>query len=104
MNSQFKKGVLEMCVLSLINYKDCYGYEIVSEISERMKVTSGTIYPLLTRLKKEGYFENYVIESDEGPMRKYYKITQNGKIRFDSLIVEWKKFVKQVGELIECFE
>ncbi|MCK9224545.1 MAG: PadR family transcriptional regulator [Candidatus Muirbacterium halophilum] len=101
MNSQFKKGVLEICVLSLINLKDCYGYEIVSEISERMKVTSGTIYPLLTRLKKEGYFENYVIESDEGPMRKYYKITQHGKTRVDELIIEWKKFVKQVDSIIK---
>ena len=100
MNSQFKKGVLEMCALSLINRKDCYGYEIVSEISQKMNVTSGTVYPLLTRLKKEGYFDNYVIESDEGPMRKYYKITHKGKDRFDELILEWKKFTQQVDVLL----
>lgn len=104
MNSQFKKGVLEMCVLSMINRKDWYGYEIVSEISQKMNVTSGTVYPLLTRLKKEGYFENYVIESDEGPMRKYYKITEAGKKRFGDLISEWEKFTSEVRKIIETYE
>ena len=55
MNSQYKKGILELCVLSLIEQEDLYGYEIVQRISPRIEVTESTIYPLLRRLTKEGY-------------------------------------------------
>ena len=54
MKIQFKKGVLEICVLSVLAHKDCYGYELVNEISKRIDISEGTIYPLLRRLKDEG--------------------------------------------------
>ena len=79
MNTQFRKGVLEICVLTLISKKDMYGYEIVQNISKVIEVNEGTIYPILRRLTKEGYFETYILESNEGPARKYYKITDSGK-------------------------
>ncbi len=100
MNTQFKKGVLEICVLALISKKDMYGYEIVQNISKVIKVNEGTIYPLLRRLTKEGYFETYILESSEGPARKYYKITNLGRENLINLIKEWKNFTSAVDHLI----
>lgn len=100
MNTQFKKGVLEICVLALIHKKDMYGYEIVQNISKVIEVNEGTIYPLLRRLTKEGYFETYILESNEGPARKYYKITELGRDNLVNLKREWKNFTSAVDYLI----
>ncbi|CEQ23699.1 PadR family transcriptional regulator [[Clostridium] sordellii] len=100
MNTQFKKGVLEICVLALISKKDMYGYEIVQNISKVIEVNEGTIYPLLRRLTKEEFFETYILESNEGPARKYYKITELGKKNLISLINEWRNFTSAVDYLI----
>ena len=80
MNVQFKKGVLELIVLVAVNKKDMYGYELVAEVSKVVDVNEGTIYPLLKRLTNEHYFETYLRESTEGPPRKYYHLTDAGKI------------------------
>ncbi len=61
MNTQFRKGVLEICVLALISKKDMYGYEIVQNISKVIDVNEGTIYPILRRLTKDEYFETYIL-------------------------------------------
>ena len=100
MNTQFRKGVLEICVLTLISRKDMYGYEIVQNISKVMEVNEGTIYPILRRLTKEGYFETYILESNEGPARKYYKITDDGKNNLEKLTKEWKDFVQAVNSFL----
>ena len=100
MNTQFKKGVLEICVLALISKKDMYGYEIVQNISKVIEVNEGTIYPLLRRLTKEEFFETYILESNVGPARKYYKITELGKKNLVSLINEWRNFTSAVDYLI----
>lgn len=100
MNTQFKKGVLEICVLTLISKKDMYGYEIVQNISKVIEVNEGTIYPILRRLTKEGYFETYILESNEGPARKYYKITAEGTANLNKLTKEWKEFVKAVNTFL----
>lgn len=101
MNTQFRKGVLEICVLALISKKDMYGYEIVQNISKVIEVNEGTIYPILRRLTKEEYFETYILESSEGPARKYYKITTLGIDNLNKLLTEWKDFVKAVNILID---
>ncbi|MEC2077557.1 PadR family transcriptional regulator [Metabacillus fastidiosus] len=101
MNIQFKKGVLELCVLALTVKKDRYGYELVEEISKRFEISEGTIYPLLRRLTKEGLFSTYLMESTEGPPRKYYKLTDKGEELKNSLVSEWKQFTKGVNEMIK---
>lgn len=101
MNVQFKKGVLELCVLVLISKEDQYGYELVQNISQRIDIAEGTIYPLLRRLTKDGYFTTYLAESSEGPSRKYYSITEKGKQYMEDLVEQWKSFSKSVNELIE---
>ena len=100
MNIQFKKGVLELCVLSMLEKRDCYGYELVEEISKNIDMSEGTIYPLLRRLKDEGYFSTYLQESQEGPPRKYYRITDLGREIKDELVSEWTEFVKGVNNII----
>ena len=76
MNVQFKKGVLELCVLALLDKQDRYGYELVQLISEQIQISEGTIYPLLRKLTQEEYFTTYLQESTEGPPRKYYQLTK----------------------------
>lgn len=100
MNSQFRRGVLEMCILSFIAAKDCYGYEIIQAISQKINITKGTVYPILSRLKKEEYFDNYIKESGEGPARKYYRITQKGKESVAKMISDYKEFNQKVLEII----
>lgn len=99
MNSQFKKGIIELCVLSFISKKEMYGYELVEEISSYINISENTIYPILRRLTKEGNFTTYIKESTGGPPRKYYKVTNQGKGRCLDLKKEFKKFIKNV-ELI----
>ncbi len=101
MNSQLKRGTLELCVLSILNDSDCYGYELVNRISACMQVTEGTIYPLMKRLKESDTIDSYIVESQEGPPRKYYKITETGKAELERLSAEWFEFVESVNNLLK---
>lgn len=100
MNTQFKKGIIELCVLSLISKKDMYGYEVVKEIATDMDVTENTIYPILRRLTKEGNFSTYTKVSDGSKERKYYKITDEGKIHYDNMIKVWNEFLISVNKVL----
>ncbi|SLL14028.1 PadR family transcriptional regulator [Mycobacteroides abscessus subsp. abscessus] len=101
MNVQFKKGVLELCVLVLLDKKDRYGYELVQNISNQIEISEGSVYPLLRRLTKEEYFTTYLQESTEGPSRKYYKLTDKGRTYLYELIAEWNEFSTGVNQLIK---
>lgn len=101
MNIQFKKGVLELCVLVLTASKDRYGYELVSSISNEIAIAEGTIYPLLRRLTKEGYFSTYLAESSEGPPRKYYRLTPAGRAYMQEMVEEWSAFQDGVNRIIQ---
>ena len=78
--SQILKGTLEACILQLIKNKDMYGYEITEQLSNYGldMVAQGTIYPLLMKLEKENLVVSYLKESNFGPPRKYYSITEEG--------------------------
>src|SRR5690625_6749250 len=99
MNVQFKKGVLELCVLVLLNKEDRYGYELVRKISDQIAISEGTVYPLLRRLTKEGYFTTYLKESTEGPSRKYYQLTDIGKEYLNALLQEWEQLDRKSTRL-----
>ncbi|NLV75901.1 MAG: PadR family transcriptional regulator [Tissierellia bacterium] len=100
MNIQFKKGVLELCVLSLLIQRDFYGYELVEFISKYINISEGTIYPLLRRFRKERYVTTYLQESQEGPPRKYYRITEEGEKAYKELLEEWENFTIGVNKII----
>jgi len=98
-----KKGVLELIVLESINKKDMYGYELIESVSKVVDVNDGTIYPLLKRLTNEKYAETYLVESTEGPPRKYYKITKLGLDYMKELLAIWNVFSVSVSKFIkEC--
>ena len=101
MNSQLKRGTVELCVLSILCRSDCYGYELVNRISECMQITEGTIYPLMKRLKDNGMIDSYIVESQEGPPRKYYKITDSGRAEKETLLKEWFEFVDSINALLK---
>ncbi len=93
MNIQFKKGVLELFVLSMLKQKDQYGYDISDYISQKIQISAGTVYPILRKLKDEGLVTTYLSEQSAGPARKYYKLTDKGMKRYDALSYEWKEFI-----------
>ena len=100
METQFKKGAMDLCVLSLLKEKDYYGYELVQKISKYMEISEGTLYPILRRLKLEGYLKTAIRESNEGPSRKYYSLTRKGEEKEIELSKEWKSFVEKVSKMI----
>ena len=100
MNSQFNKGVIEMCVLSLVSKRDFYGYELVETISKKIEISEGTIYPILRRLTQEQYFDSYLQESSEGPPRKYYRMTSHGRKETEKLMKDWKRFTSDVNTIL----
>ena len=100
MNTQFRKGVIEMCILALIARKDRYGYEIVQSIAAYIEINEGTVYPILRRLTQEEYFVSYLKESPSGPARKYYHITEKGRAYLASLKEDWLDFSVMVNEIL----
>ena len=101
MDTQIKKGLLDLCVLSFLIDKDMYGYEIVQSISKSIEVSEGTIYPILRRLSKEGYFETYIVESNEGPARKYYRITALGMEFYKKQLNSWEKLKNGMDSILK---
>ena len=100
MDAQFKKGVLELCVLSKLVDDDKYGYELTEDISQELSITAGTLYLILKRLKDNGYVQTCLKESNSGPARKYYHITQAGLSYQQEQKNEWLSFVKKVRNLL----
>ncbi len=100
MNTQFKKGALELCVLSQLVNGDKYGYELTERISLEMSIAGGTLYPILRKLKEEDYVTTYLVESESGPARKYYKLTDKGRQYQEAIKQEWEDFSNAVSRLI----
>ena len=101
MDTQIKKGLLDLCVLSFLMDKDMYGYEIVQNISKSIEVSEGTIYPILRRLSKDGFFETYIVESNEGPARKYYRITVAGMEHYKNQLEAWEKLKNGMDSILK---
>lgn len=100
MNTQFKKGALELCVLSQLVAGDKYGYELTERISKEMSIASGTLYPILRKLKEEDNVTTYLVESESGPARKYYQLTDKGRQHQAAVKQEWETFINAVNRLI----
>lgn len=100
MNIQFKKGVLDMCVLAMLREKDSYGYDIADSLSKKIKLADGTVYPILRKLAADGMVSTYLMESQNGPPRKYYHLTESGKATLEEYIKDWEDFNKVVTGII----
>lgn len=101
MNIQYKKGVIELCILSILSKKDMYGYELSEYISQKIDIADGTVYPILRKLKADGFVKTYLSEESRGPPRKYYSITQTGLNEFQEDSAEWLKFAETVNKIIK---
>ena len=101
MNTQYKKGVLELCVLSLLQNGDRYGYEISERLSETIDIADGTVYPILRKLKSDGLVTTYLQEESGGPPRKYYSLTKEGLETYKNDRAEYLDFARAVKELLE---
>jgi PadR family transcriptional regulator PadR len=98
--SGIKKGLLEMVVLKIISGKKLYAAEILDILSRTEFATQdGTLYPLLSRLKREGQVEYEWVESEAGPPRKYYKLTPKGKSQLESILGYWENLNATIKNL-----
>ncbi len=98
--SQMRKGMLEYCVLLLLRKEPCYANDIITRLKEAdLIVVEGTLYPLLTRLKKDGLLSYEWRESLKGPPRKYYALTDTGELFLSNLDSAWNELARTVGLL-----
>lgn len=96
------KGTLEGCILGIISRKETYGYEISEQLSRYGfgTITVGTIYPLLLRLEKNGLVTAVYRESEMGPKRKYYSLTEKGRREFSEFVSGYRELSAAVGSLL----
>ena len=98
--SQMRKGVLEFCILSVIKQGEVYPSDIVDKMKRaNLNIFEGTLYPLLTRLKNAGYLTYRWVESNSGPPRKYFLMTEQGLLFYAELERTWKELADAVQSL-----
>ncbi|NIJ55381.1 PadR family transcriptional regulator PadR [Dyadobacter arcticus] len=100
-----RKGILEFCILHIISRGEVYASDMLDELtSAHIMVVEGTLYPLLTRLKNSGWLDYKWVESSSGPPRKYYVLTEEGKIFLDSMQSTWVELAESVTTVIHRTE
>lgn len=97
---QLRKGALELCVLALLSRQESYAYEIACTLSEAVGMGEGTIYPLMRRMQKEGLVKTRLVETSNGPSRKYYRLTEAGQQALARHLRDWQAFVGAVSQLL----
>lgn len=98
--AQMRKGILEFCILSLLNRREMYVSDLITELKNgKLDVVEGTLYPLLTRLKNAEFLSYRWEESTGGPPRKYYQVTENGKKFLQELQFTWDDLTKSVEQI-----
>ncbi len=104
--SQMRKGILEYCTLLILNKKKAYVSDIIQALKEaRLIVVEGTLYPLLTRLKNSGLLVYSWVESTQGPPRKYYELTAEGRLFLEELEASWNDLNQVISHIKdECNE
>lgn len=99
--AQMKKGILEYCILAIIQRGEVYASDILDELKKvQLIVVEGTLYPLLTRLKNEGLLSYQWIESKSGPPRKYFQLTAEGHTFLNELELTWNELTASVNQII----
>jgi PadR family transcriptional regulator, regulatory protein PadR len=97
---QMRKGILEFCILHIISRGEVYASDMLAELTAaRIMVVEGTLYPLLTRLRKSGLVDYKWVESISGPPRKYYTLTDQGRLFLDNLQSTWNELVESTNQI-----
>src|SRR5215217_1939737 len=101
--AQMRRGTLQYCVLSLLADEERYGFDLVRGLAEMdgMVTSEGTIYPLLSRLRRDGLVETNWQESPSGPPRRYYRLTNAGRASLEGFFYEWARFRDAVDHFVE---
>jgi len=98
--AQMRKGVLELCILSILSRGDAYTTDLINKLKEaKMIVVEGTLYPMLTRQKNSGLLSYRWEESPQGPPRKYYTLTEKGQSYLSELDSGWNELVETVNTI-----
>lgn len=102
MLSQLRRGVLPYCVLALLIENRMYAYDVVRRLGDLqgLVTTEGTIYPLLSRLRRDGWLDSTWVPSDAGPPRRYYAVTPRGARELAAFVVDWRRFRDAVDGLL----
>lgn len=105
-SSQWLRGVLDVCLLSVVEDQPAYGYEMTSRLRERGldSVADGSIYPALARLERDGFMDSYKVPGDSGPPRKYYRITEAGERLLSDNRRQWANFASGVASVLRLGE
>lgn len=99
---QMRKGILEFCILHVISRGEVYASDMLEELtSAKIMVVEGTLYPLLTRLRKAGLVDYKWVESNSGPPRKYYTLTPEGQDFLSTLSTTWEELVRSTTSIIK---
>jgi PadR family transcriptional regulator PadR len=101
--AQMRRGTLQYCVLSLLAEEERYGFDLVRGLGEMdgMVTSEGTIYPLLSRLRRDGLVESSWQESPSGPPRRYYRLTETGRAALEGFRLEWRRFRDAVDHFVD---
>lgn len=101
--TQMRRGTLQYCVLALLDEEERYGFDLVRALADvdGMVTSEGTIYPLLSRLRRDGLVESSWQESPTGPPRRYYRLTEAGRAALEGFRREWSRFRDAVDEFVE---
>jgi PadR family transcriptional regulator, regulatory protein PadR len=99
--TQLRKGVLELCILNIVGRSRVYGYDIVKQLRDvdALVVSEGTIYPILSRLKRDGLVRTSLEESPAGPARKYYELTRRGDQLLTDMNSYWDVLSEGISDL-----
>ena len=99
--AQLRKGVVEYCILGLLEREPMYGWTLSEALVSRKMIASiGTLYPVLTRLRAQGLVTTYDELSESGRARKYYRLTEDGTLQLKSFRQQWEPFTTTVQELV----
>lgn len=103
MLAQMRKGAIEYCVLALLREQDRYGLELARALADAdgLVTSEGTVYPLLTRLRRDGLVDATWEESPSGPPRRYYRITNDGRVALKAFSTQWTRFRDTVDALLD---
>lgn len=99
--TQLRKGMLELCILNSISGGRVYGYDIVKTLrgTDGLVISEGTIYPILSRLHREGFLQTHIEESASGPARKYYELTKAGQQQLTRMNEYWQSIENGIDTL-----
>ena len=101
--TQFRKGVIELCVMAVLRHEEAYGYQIVERLGRvpGLEITEITVYPVLARLARDRYVTVRTAASPAGPPRRYYCLSNTGRQRLQEMLGHWKSIQNSVNQLTE---